>query len=822
MANVKISQLPQTSVVCNNALIPLVQNGVTCSTYACNLGGGGGIFVAGTGCNSSIRDGVGNTASALYSSALGGNANCNIGVNSTINTGGLNIIGCYDLTAATCLTTSSYVYCANASTNSLYIYGDYTADLQVGNCIGYFNCYDNRVYSGVITCSTYSGNYTEIKGICAGSCSGYICSTIRNFSCAISDSFSFGNNVDGYSNIAECSINVKISGNTNCTYSGSCDSSILSGCRNSISNGDNSSIASGSFNTISNNYSFIGAGYNNNLLSFRSFIGAGASNTVSGGETFIGSGAGNTASGCFSFIAGGPNNTASGYGTSIGGGRGNVASGVLSAIAGGYDNSSGLCGQYTFVGGGRCNTASFNYDSVLGGTQNLACGSYSAVIGGVCNSALGPYSIVGGFVSIAYGEQSISLGNNNISCFRAVSIGGLCNTASGNYSSIIGGKSNISSGLFSSVMNGCGNNSCGNYSSISGGRNNIASCSFSTLSGGYSNIASGILSFVGGGRFNTSSECHSAILSGCGNTSSFRYSTIINGVCNISNDVHSIVLSGCCNISSGGYSTILNGFCSTASCFYSTILNGKQNTSSGYVYSTILNGLDNISSACYSTIVNGRCNTASGNYSSIIGGVGNNTCGFANAMIVGSNLNATQACTTFTNCLSADNLIVGSGVCVGANKVLVDYPLSYGQFSQSGTLTATLANTEYLIPFDTIKFNNGVSVVSNTQITMANAGVYKIQFSSVFTETGSSASVSLWFKKNGTPIANSNTIVTVKNNENYVAAWDYLESFTAGQYIELAWSSTQANSTQMVSVGTLSSPTRPATPAVIVTIIRVA
>ena len=105
MANVKISQLPQTSVVCANALIPLVQNGVTCSTYACNLGGGGGggIIVSDTACNSTIRCGVGNCVTSPYGAALSGFCNTtssylsgcfNVGAD-FIGGGGCNTISSY-------------------------------------------------------------------------------------------------------------------------------------------------------------------------------------------------------------------------------------------------------------------------------------------------------------------------------------------------------------------------------------------------------------------------------------------------------------------------------------------------------------------------------------------------------------------------------------------------------------------------------------------------------------------------------------------------------------------------------------------------------
>ena len=61
MPNVPISALPLTTSVCATALVPIVQNGVTCSTYACLLGsgcGGGGVMAAGSGTCSIVGSGV--------------------------------------------------------------------------------------------------------------------------------------------------------------------------------------------------------------------------------------------------------------------------------------------------------------------------------------------------------------------------------------------------------------------------------------------------------------------------------------------------------------------------------------------------------------------------------------------------------------------------------------------------------------------------------------------------------------------------------------------------------------------------------------------
>lgn len=84
-----------------------------------------------------------------------------------------------------------------------------------------------------------------------------------------------------------------------------------------------------------------------------------------------------------------------------------------------------------------------------------------------------------------------------------------------------------------------------------------------------------------------------------------------------------------------------------------------------------------------------------------------------------------------------------------------------------------------------------------TRITFANAGTYNIQFSAQLHNTGgggSGTTVNIWFKLNGTNIDNSDTKCTINtNNPYYVAAWNFIQTVTAGQYIEIFWTSDNAN-----------------------------
>lgn len=138
------------------------------------------------------------------------------------------------------------------------------------------------------------------------------------------------------------------------------------------------------------------------------------------------------------------------------------------------------------------------------------------------------------------------------------------------------------------------------------------------------------------------------------------------------------------------------------------------------------------------------------------------------------------------------------------------------------------ANTEILMAVENTFDANGVSVELNgdgkyTQITFAHAGTYNIQFSTVFHDSGgagSGKSVNVYFKLNGTAIPNSNTLLSIANSAPYVvAAWNFILSVSAGDYVELAWYTTNS-SIQCDYIAAFDGV--PATPSIIITANQIA
>lgn len=146
----------------------------------------------------------------------------------------------------------------------------------------------------------------------------------------------------------------------------------------------------------------------------------------------------------------------------------------------------------------------------------------------------------------------------------------------------------------------------------------------------------------------------------------------------------------------------------------------------------------------------------------------------------------------------------------------------YGSFYSTQDQTNAGATSVNKMTYNTTDFSNGVSIVSSSRITIANAGVYNIQFSAqVFKTSGGTSKIDIWLCKNGSNVANSNTEMEVSGNSHgSVAAWNFFVNAAAGDYYELCWSS--ADTTMILdyqAAGT--SPTRPAIPSVILTVNKV-
>lgn len=171
------------------------------------------------------------------------------------------------------------------------------------------------------------------------------------------------------------------------------------------------------------------------------------------------------------------------------------------------------------------------------------------------------------------------------------------------------------------------------------------------------------------------------------------------------------------------------------------------------------------------------------------------------------------------------NIASGSSYYRAGNKLF-----NYGQWCSLETQSGS-ADTAYAVKLETpMDGREGISVANNgsgfpTRITAESTGLYNIQFSFQLNTTATeTCDFSVWFAMTGSNIENSNTDFSIDKTAgggNGVAALNLVTQITTGDYVELYWSNNTGNG-QLQYKAPQSTPTRPATPSVIVTITQVA
>lgn len=114
----------------------------------------------------------------------------------------------------------------------------------------------------------------------------------------------------------------------------------------------------------------------------------------------------------------------------------------------------------------------------------------------------------------------------------------------------------------------------------------------------------------------------------------------------------------------------------------------------------------------------------------------------------------------------------------------------YGAFVSTQDQTIGTVGTPQAVTFNTTNISRGVSVGSpNSRIYVTKQGVYNFQFSLQIDKTsGGKGTIWVWPRVNGVDIADSASVVTIKDNDSEtVPAWNFVLALNAGDYFELMW-----------------------------------
>lgn len=152
----------------------------------------------------------------------------------------------------------------------------------------------------------------------------------------------------------------------------------------------------------------------------------------------------------------------------------------------------------------------------------------------------------------------------------------------------------------------------------------------------------------------------------------------------------------------------------------------------------------------------------------------------------------------------------------------------YNQFTSNSDQTAANVATAYAVTYDTSDFPDGISLSNSSRINVQHEGIYLFTFSIQFqNDTNSTENVDVWFRKNGTDIANSNSQFSMPARKSagipasLIAVTPFMIDLADGDYIQIMWRPSVTTVTiQQLPAVTASpgvTPAIPATPSVILT-----
>lgn len=152
---------------------------------------------------------------------------------------------------------------------------------------------------------------------------------------------------------------------------------------------------------------------------------------------------------------------------------------------------------------------------------------------------------------------------------------------------------------------------------------------------------------------------------------------------------------------------------------------------------------------------------------------------------------------------------------------------SFGSFYDTTTQAIDSANTPKAMTFNQITpgvngvVADGVSVASDSHISVSKTGTYNIQFSAQLAKTDSgNDTMDIWLRVNNVDAAWTNTEVTISSTQRLVAAWNFMIALEAGSYFEVMYSSADIR-TEILAKPAQTGPTRPGIPSVILTVQQV-
>jgi len=149
------------------------------------------------------------------------------------------------------------------------------------------------------------------------------------------------------------------------------------------------------------------------------------------------------------------------------------------------------------------------------------------------------------------------------------------------------------------------------------------------------------------------------------------------------------------------------------------------------------------------------------------------------------------------------------------------YP--YGAFQDTTDQSIATVTATANITLNTTDYSLGTTLVDGYKIKVDYSGLYNVQFSLQFANDDSQIQdVDVWFKKNGSDVAGSNSKFSIDSKHgsvkgHLIASLNFNIELAKDDYVSLAWATTSTLVT-VEHLAAQTTPTRPVTPSAIVTI----
>lgn len=148
----------------------------------------------------------------------------------------------------------------------------------------------------------------------------------------------------------------------------------------------------------------------------------------------------------------------------------------------------------------------------------------------------------------------------------------------------------------------------------------------------------------------------------------------------------------------------------------------------------------------------------------------------------------------------------------------------YGAFFDTTDQISSNVAVASVITFSNTAYTNEVVLISSSNVTVQNDGIYNIQYScQLVNTTNDTQNVDIWFRKNGSDIPDSNSRFglaprkSTGDSFHTIGAINFFCNLSANDYVQLAWATSDVGA-YLEYYPAPTGPTRPAIPSVILTV----